>query len=272
MQTNIKGDFYCTYCNRHSTTKQGNRIHEKRCIKNPNRIITIMKDGEQPTQIPYNRFNEYLKKGWLSVTSYYEKTKGISSHNKGKFLYHKDDKIIYINDNEIEYYEQDGWIHGSTENMKINCKKNRTNPGKANSLEKEEERRKKISETMKKNNLCGGYRKGSGRGHKGIYKGIYCDSSWELAFVVYYIEHNMFIKRCDERREYIYNGEKRIYLPDFITDNGIIEIKGYSTKQWQSKLKQNPDINVLYEDDMKIYIEYVENKYGKKFWEILYEN
>lgn len=27
----------------------------------------------------------------------------------------------------------------------------------------------------------GGYRKGSGRGKKGRYKGYWCDSSWELA-------------------------------------------------------------------------------------------
>ena len=153
--------------------------------------------------------------------------------------------------------------------MKNNSLKNRHNPGKANNIDDENERRRKISETMKKNHY-GGYRKGSGRGHKGTYKNIYCDSSWELAFVVYYIEHNMFIERCKEKRIYIFNNEERTYIPDFKTSEGIIEIKGYSTKQWISKLEQNPDIKVLYEKDMKPYLEYVENKYGRKFWEILY--
>lgn len=45
--------------------------------------------------------------------------------------------------------------------------------------------RKRISATMKARKL-GGLRVGSGRGKKGWYKGIHCDSSWELAFVVKY--------------------------------------------------------------------------------------
>jgi hypothetical protein len=42
--------------------------------------------------------------------------------------------------------------------------------------EREKERRKKISETCKKNKKTGGYR-GGGRGKKGTYKGYFCDSS-----------------------------------------------------------------------------------------------
>jgi hypothetical protein len=83
---------------------------------------------------------------------------------------------------------------------------------------------------MKKNPLAGGKRIGSGRGKQGWYKGIYCDSSWELAFLVYYLDHNKNIKRCEEKREYIFNEETHIYYPDFITDEGIIEIKGYKSQ------------------------------------------
>lgn len=55
----------------------------------------------------------------------------------------------------------------------------------------------------------GGYRENSIKRFKsGNYKGIHCDSSWELAFLVYYLDHNLFIKRCDEIREYFYNGKK----------------------------------------------------------------
>jgi len=75
----------------------------------------------------------------------------------------------------------------------------------------------------------GGYREGSGRGKQGWYKGIHCDSSWELAFLVYYKDHNLNIERCKEKRSYIWNNEVHSYYPDFITDGGIIEIKGYST-------------------------------------------
>lgn len=92
----------------------------------------------------------------------------------------------------------------------------------------------------------GGKRHGSGRGKKGWYKGIFCDSSWELAFVIYYLDYNMHIERCTENRKYIWKGEEHIYIPDFITDDGIVEIKGYNTDQWQAKTLQNPDVRVLY--------------------------
>lgn len=111
----------------------------------------------------------------------------------------------------------------------------------------------------------GGYREGSGRGKQGWYKGIHCDSSWELAFLVYYKDHNLNIERCTEKRSYIWNNEVHSYYPDFITDAGIIEIKGFSTDQWKSKENQNPDVKVLYKDDIKPYLDYAINTYGIDF-------
>ena len=80
----------------------------------------------------------------------------------------------------------------------------------------------------------------------------------------------MFIERCTERRTYVYNNEEHIYIPDFVTDEGIIEIKGYKSEQWIAKLQQNNDIKVLYQQDMLFYIQYVEDKYGKDWINILY--
>ena len=111
----------------------------------------------------------------------------------------------------------------------------------------------------------GGYRKGSGRGKSGWYKGIYCDSTWELAFVIYHLDNNLKIERCKEHRKYIFNGEEHTYTPDFITDEGIIEIKGYKNDAWIEKEKQNPDIKVLYREDMKFYLDYVVRVYGSDF-------
>ena len=136
--------------------------------------------------------------------------------------------------------------------------------GKASTPEKEDERKRKISKSMKESG-CGGKRHGSGRGKKGWYKGIFCDSSWELAFVIYCLDHNLNIRRCEEKRTYLWNGEEHAYIPDFITDEGVIEIKGYKTEQWIEKHKQNPDVKVLYEDDMKQYIEYAISSYGKDY-------
>lgn len=111
----------------------------------------------------------------------------------------------------------------------------------------------------------GGYRQGSGRGKQGWYKGIHCDSSWELAYLVYYLDHNLYIERCKEKRQYVWNNKQHTYYPDFITNDGIIEIKGYSTDQWKSKEEQNPDVKVLYKNEIKPYLDYVINTYGTDF-------
>lgn len=116
----------------------------------------------------------------------------------------------------------------------------------------------------------GGYRKNAGRGKHGWYKGIWCDSSWELAFVIYYIDHGLFIERCKEKRAYEYEGKQYTYNPDFITDDGIVEIKGYTDKRWEAKIKSSPDIKVFFGKDIKYILDYVHNKYGSDI-ESLYD-
>lgn len=135
--------------------------------------------------------------------------------------------------------------------------------GIAKTPEKEIERRKKISEKAKANN--GGYRMGSGRGKKGWYKGFFCDSSWELAYVIFCLEHNIHIRRNTEKRQYEWNGKTRNYIPDFVVDGGLVEIKGYVTEEWLAKLDANPDVTVLYGSDLKEVFDYVNEKYGKDF-------
>ena len=112
----------------------------------------------------------------------------------------------------------------------------------------------------------GGYRKGSGHGKSGWYKGIHCDSSWELAFLVYHLDKNLYIERYKGVRKYIFNGVEKEYHPDFITDAGIIEIKGYYTEQVRAKQNQNEDIIIIDKTDIVPYLEYVESHYGKKFY------
>lgn len=57
----------------------------------------------------------------------------------------------------------------------------------------------------------------------------------------------------------------RFYIPDFLVDGKMIEIKGYKTEQWLAKLASNPDVKVLYKEDMLSILSYVETKYGKNF-------
>lgn len=140
---------------------------------------------------------------------------------------------------------------------------NGTKRGKGSTPEKELERIRKITERAKLNN--GGYRKGSGRGKKGWYKGIFCDSSWELAFVMYYCDSNIEVERCTEIRTYEYNGTTKNYYPDFIVDGVIYEIKGYETEQSKCKRDCNTDIVLLAKFEMKKYLDYACSKYGKDF-------
>lgn len=123
-------------------------------------------------------------------------------------------------------------------------------------------RHKSLSQTR------GGYRLGSGHSKHGSYKGIRCDSTWELAFLIYHLEHNLYIERCKEKRFYNWNNSNHIYYPDFKTDEGIIEIKGYITEQSLEKSKQNPDIIIVSKNEMKKYLDYVINKYGKDYYRL----
>ena len=144
--------------------------------------------------------------------------------------------------------------------------------GRGSTDEIEKQRRLKISETMKKNPLAGGKRTGSGRGKKGWYKGYFCDSSWELAYVIYNLEHNIKFVRNLEGFEYQYENEIHKYYPDFILEDGTyVEVKGYFTKQTEEKIKAFKNkLEIIDKFKIKPYLEYVEEKYGKNFIE-LYE-
>lgn len=120
----------------------------------------------------------------------------------------------------------------------------------------------------------GGYRKGSGRGKSGWYKGIQCDSSYELAWVIYNIEHGIKFERNKEGFDYFFNEKKHRYYPDYYLpeNDTYIEIKGFNTTQHQSKINQfHKKITVLYKKDLAYVFDYVIGKYGKNFIE-LYEN
>lgn len=60
--------------------------------------------------------------------------------------------------------------------------------------------------------------------------------------------------------------KQKNYLPDFIVDGEYVEIKGYDTNEWQAKLEHFPHkLTVLYENDVKKYINYAQTTYSKDF-------
>lgn len=117
----------------------------------------------------------------------------------------------------------------------------------------------------------GGYRVGSGHGKQGWYKNYWCDSSYELAFVVYNLDHNIQFERNKEGFEYIFNGGHHRFFPDFIMDGKYIEIKGYFNEQQWAKINQFPhSIEVIDKEKIKPYIKYAVETYGRDYIE-LYE-
>ena len=126
----------------------------------------------------------------------------------------------------------------------------------------------------KKNKRIGGYRKNAGRGKRGYYKGLYCMSSWELAWVVYQLEHGKTVQQCIERFEYEMNGEIHHYTPDFKIDGVYFEIKNWHRPDTDFKIRDFPkekELILIEGKANQVFIKYTEEKYGKEFWNVLYE-
>ena len=80
-----------------------------------------------------------------------------------------------------------------------------------------------------KSGLAGGYRQGSGHKNikRGYYKGIWCASSWELAWLLYSQYNNLAVERNTDAFEYVgSDGQYHNYTPDFKVEDTYIEIKG----------------------------------------------
>lgn len=122
----------------------------------------------------------------------------------------------------------------------------------------------------------GGVRKGAGRGKSGWYKGYWCDSTWELAWVIYHIDHNISFIRNTITFPYEWENEPHEYHPDFrYSDGTFIEVKGYITEHTKAKLNavKSPNIlTVLTKVEIKPYLDYVHSKYNGINLISLYDN
>ncbi len=119
----------------------------------------------------------------------------------------------------------------------------------------------------------GGARHGSGRAKTGYYHGIYCGSTYELAFLIWHLDHNRQIERCIQHFGYVWNDRTHRYYPDFEVDGQIYEIKGRILDVDYVKIKS---ANALLVDRTAIipYIDYVSRMYNiarDKLWR-LYDN
>lgn len=224
----IRDDLFCTYCGKQCKSINSLHQHECRCKKNPNHIVT-----------------NFDSKDW--VLKY---RKGIKRGHPWNYGLTR---------------ETDIRVKLKGDNLRGKHQNNRKNPGKADTDEGESLRKQKISATMKCNKNAGGLRQGSGRGKKGLYKGYYCDSTYELVYVIYNIDHQIKFDRCKLSYQYTYKGQVHNYHPDFILEDGsLVEIKGYMTDLVDIKLSSVKDrpIKILLENDLKYAFDYVKENYS----------
>lgn len=168
---------------------------------------------------------------------------------------------------QLEFLKKTGHSEKETRYCKICnselCRQNKSGYCK-HCMWKSDERRRYLSSRTKGIGL-GGYRENAAKGLRGEYKGIHCDSTWELAYLVYQIEHGVDICRNTDWFKYIYENEVHTYYPDFREGDSYIEIKGREYPKWKYKLDQFPKdkkLKVLYKQDLREYMKYVKSKYG----------
>lgn len=123
---------------------------------------------------------------------------------------------------------------------------------------------------------AGGVRKGAGRGKSGWYNGYWCDSTWELAWVIYHLDHNISFIRNTTSFSYEWKNQMHLYYPDFVYDDGtLIEIKGYITDHTKAKfnsVKSPYILKILTKHEIQPYLDYVTKKYNGINLITLYDN
>ena len=116
----------------------------------------------------------------------------------------------------------------------------------------------------------------AGRGKSGLYKGFWLSSTYELAYLIYCLDHDIHIERNNKGFPYFNpdtNSWHKFY-PDFIVDGKLTEIKGYKSKITEYKLSGVTEpIQILYQEELTHIFHYVEHKTKIKIKDIynLYE-
>jgi hypothetical protein len=87
-----------------------------------------------------------------------------------------------------------------------------------------------------------------------------------LAFLIYCLENDIKIERNREGFEYVFENKKHLFYPDFIIDGKYVEIKNFESDLTDAKILYFPhEIKVYYRQTIQSYLNYVRDKYGKKF-------
>ena len=301
----MENEFVCQYCGKICKNKSGKSYHENSCQKNPNKIEYYIKRNYIKCQLCGNlissnnlqkHINGHSNGNWDKrqkiISVQHEGLNcvycGKECKNKKSLAQHE----IRCKENPSElkvvpsskWYEsmysgKAVWNKGLTketdqrvakcvETFKKNLQLGKFNAsfcGRAVSEETKEKIRNSIHlDTLVRHNRC----------KWGTYKDFSCDSSWELAFVVYNLEHDILIYRNNKGFDYELNGQHHKYYPDFIIGNVYYEIKGCLNEFAKLKYdfaKQQIDLILITKKEIKPYLDYVVDKYGENFCEVLYD-
>lgn len=109
-----------------------------------------------------------------------------------------------------------------------------------------------------------------GMPHRGWYRGYWCDSSWELAFLIYCLDHNIEIVRNTENFPYPFRKGVRYYRPDFIVNGEYVEIKGVMDHRSRRKIATfHHPLKVIGSSEIGPFLDYARTIYGEDFHRLL---
>lgn len=106
------------------------------------------------------------------------------------------------------------------------------------------------------------------------YNNMIFDSSWELAFYIYAIDHNYNIIREPIELPYIVNNKEYHYFPDFLVNGTLYEIKSqyWIDKQYASfggkekfECIKNNNVIIISNKEIIKYLDYISNTYSKNY-------
>lgn len=213
------------------------------------------------------------------------KNYGVDNPAKSKEIYQK------IKDTNISRYGHtcSRWGDNPSEKAKTTSIKNYGTEFPVKSKKFQEEFKSKLLDkygvdcTFKINN---GYEKsketrlkkyGSSMGLQAIFHldGLKFDSFWEVAFYVYHRDNNNEIIRDPCILFFTVNGKQHRYLPDFSLNGKFFEIKSNYWIKKQSegsygeakfRCMQENNVTIISDKEIIPYLEYVNSKYGKNFF------
>lgn len=289
--------YTCKYCGKIFENKYQVIGHCANCLSNPNRKerVTCKCDicnKEYKNKQALSRHNSIEHSNDISKGVSNESVSGncifCNKFCKNQNSLRNHERLCKQNPNrQLTKYENDGAIEGFNNKGRVAWNKGLTKETdervakiantyikneklglhKSHSFSRTKEQKEKLSDIMKE---IYSHKDVSvaGRAKMGWYKGIYCNSSWELAYVIYNLDHNVNFIRNKNGFKYIYEGSEHTYFPDFylVDSDTYVEIKGYKDNKAKAKESQfKHNLIMLEYNEMQPILEYVISNYGKDF-------